>query len=112
MVAVDPRRTVSASKADRWLPIRSGTDMALGLAMIHHILAHGLHDAAFCADWVLGWERWRDFVLEKGYTPGWAAPITGLAARSAEHTSELQSLMRISYAVFCLQKKKTRQLTM
>src|SRR3546814_2264598 len=27
--------------------------------------------------------------------------------RSAEHTSELQSLMRISYAVFCLKKKKT-----
>src|SRR3546814_4608070 len=29
--------------------------------------------------------------------------------RSEEHTSELQSLMRISYAVFCLQKKKTPQ---
>src|SRR3546814_2420578 len=29
--------------------------------------------------------------------------------RSEEHTSELQSLMRISYAVFCLQKKKKRQ---
>src|SRR3546814_2529462 len=29
------------------------------------------------------------------------------AARSEEHTSELQSLMRISYAVFCLQKKTT-----
>src|SRR3546814_2633505 len=29
------------------------------------------------------------------------------AARSEEHTSELQSLMRISYAVFCLKKKKT-----
>src|SRR3546814_8562158 len=29
--------------------------------------------------------------------------------RSEEHTSELQSLMRISYAVFCLKKKKTRQ---
>src|SRR3546814_10068277 len=28
-------------------------------------------------------------------------------ARSEEHTSELQSLMRISYAVFCLKKKKT-----
>src|SRR3546814_1726054 len=28
--------------------------------------------------------------------------------RSEEHTSELQSLMRISYAVFCLQKKNTR----
>src|SRR3546814_9566517 len=30
-------------------------------------------------------------------------------ARSEEHTSELQSLMRISYAVFCLKKKKYKQ---
>src|SRR3546814_1304676 len=31
-----------------------------------------------------------------------------MPARSEEHTSELQSLMRISYAVFCLKKKKTQ----
>src|SRR3546814_2628170 len=31
--------------------------------------------------------------------------------RSEEHTSELQSLMRISYAVFCLKKKKKKQYT-
>src|SRR3546814_6774470 len=31
-------------------------------------------------------------------------------SRSEEHTSELQSLMRISYAVFCLKKKKTKKL--
>src|SRR3546814_6797866 len=31
--------------------------------------------------------------------------------RSEEHTSELQSLMRISYAVFCLKKKKTKKIT-
>src|SRR3546814_2518870 len=35
------------------------------------------------------------------------APVA--AARSEEHTSELQSLMRISYAVFCLKKKKRKQ---
>src|SRR3546814_8390662 len=35
-----------------------------------------------------------------------AARHRRLAARSEEHTSELQSLMRISYAVFCLKKKK------
>src|SRR3546814_2417349 len=33
----------------------------------------------------------------------------GLRRRSEEHTSELQSLMRISYAVFCLKKKKNKQ---
>src|SRR3546814_1113366 len=35
---------------------------------------------------------------------GWVSILLG---RSEEHTSELQSLMRISYAVFCLKKKKT-----
>src|SRR3546814_6207353 len=34
-----------------------------------------------------------------------------LQCRSEEHTSELQSLMRISYAVFCLKKKKTYKTT-
>src|SRR3546814_9163072 len=34
--------------------------------------------------------------------------VEDLAPRSEEHTSELQSLMRISYAVFCLKKKKTK----
>src|SRR3546814_5159780 len=51
-----------------------------------------------------------------GWVPGQVvkiAPATGRgvavangATRSEEHTSELQSLMRISYAVFCLKKKK------
>src|SRR3546814_1863604 len=35
----------------------------------------------------------------------------GLYTRSEEHTSELQSLMRISYAVFCLNKKKKKNMT-
>src|SRR3546814_3019241 len=37
------------------------------------------------------------------------APEKYMSGRSEEHTSELQSLMRISYAVFCLQKKKTHK---
>src|SRR3546814_7811252 len=39
--------------------------------------------------------------------PGHAPRLGLILARSEEHTSELQSLMRISYAVFCLKKKKT-----
>src|SRR3546814_7141831 len=38
-------------------------------------------------------------------------PSAARAARSEEHTSELQSLMRISYAVFCLKKKKKNNTT-
>src|SRR3546814_2654830 len=45
-----------------------------------------------------------------GYLAALAVRITTADTRSEEHTSELQSLMRISYAVFCLKKKnKTTQ---
>src|SRR3546814_2920438 len=46
------------------------------------------------------------FLEAKGAPFG--APPCSLLRRSEEHTSELQSLMRISYAVFCLKKKKTK----
>src|SRR3546814_4108488 len=47
----------------------------------------------------MGAHRWR-VVTGSGHSPEHAC------LRSEEHTSELQSLMRISYAVFCLKKKK------
>src|SRR3546814_2237488 len=56
-------------------------------------------------------------VFNLGYTPEvaerwpWVARLSGgVAERSEEHTSELQSLMRISYAVFCLKKKNTTRI--
>src|SRR3546814_5109045 len=46
-------------------------------------------------------------------TAEWYNPLSWLGAlrRSEEHTSELQSLMRISYAVFCLKKKTKKTIT-
>src|SRR3546814_3387172 len=41
--------------------------------------------------------------------PDWITYHQGSRQRSEEHTSELQSLMRISYAVFCLKKKKKKK---
>jgi anaerobic selenocysteine-containing dehydrogenase len=48
--------------------------------MAHEILAKDLHDREFCERWVEGWEQWRDFIFERGYTPEWAAPLTGIPA--------------------------------
>src|SRR3546814_7436185 len=45
--------------------------------------------------------------LQMAFDLEWSGK-SGEGARSEEHTSELQSLMRISYAVFCLKKKKTQ----
>src|SRR3546814_7401260 len=52
-------------------------------------------------------EYYDDSITEYEYDPELSRELMEEAGRSEEHTSELQSLMRISYAVFCL-KKKTR----
>ncbi|MGB0198394.1 MAG: molybdopterin-dependent oxidoreductase, partial [Candidatus Puniceispirillaceae bacterium] len=75
MVVIDPRMTVTATKANQWLAIRPGTDLALALALAYHILAHDLHDQRFCENWIAGWQEWRDFLFEKNYSPDWAASI-------------------------------------
>src|SRR3546814_4808955 len=46
------------------------------------------------------------YELEAPMSTFYDLPAVGGEVRSEEHTSELQSLMRISYAVFCLKKKK------
>src|SRR3546814_6380317 len=52
----------------------------------------------------------KDLALDTYFGLFWAPdlPFAANTKRSEEHTSELQSLMRISYAVFCLKKKKTQ----
>src|SRR3546814_10030172 len=80
-----------------------GGDVLGGLAVEHGVvLARHIADV-----------RRRDDVVEAAQrmVPGQRLVVKnierGAADRSEEHTSELQSLMRISYAVFCLKKKKT-----
>src|SRR3546814_8652392 len=50
---------------------------------------------------------WKDEEFQKAWDS--ARQEAGAAFRSEEHTSELQSLMRISYAVFCLKKKQQKK---
>ena len=79
MIVVDPRLTATASKADAWLPIRSGTDMALGLGIIHYLFEQNLFDEAFCERWIIGWQQWRKFVFDKQYNLDWTAQVTDLS---------------------------------
>src|SRR3546814_3046578 len=65
-------------------------------------------------DWC--WSQNGGETIMQGWKPecgflhyGWEGYSEAIVLRSEEHTSELQSLMRISYAVFCLKKKKKAQ---
>src|SRR3546814_7369280 len=104
--------------ADNCTSLRSVTQFAISERSTRRSLAD--------AQWKSGargrpWDgprrHWRRLLLTPGQQHAVAAQracdelhrdfrVRGMAGRSEEHTSELQSLMRISYAVFCLKKKK------
>jgi len=75
---IDPRVSVTATKADRYWMIRPGTDLALNYALIHVILKERLYDAAYVERWVCGLAQLEDFV--RLYTPEWAEVETGIPA--------------------------------
>ena len=80
MTYIDPRVTVTATKAHRYWMIRPGTDLALNYALIHVVLKERLYDAAFVDRWVHGLTELQEFVND--YTPAWAEKETGIPADS------------------------------
>jgi thiosulfate reductase/polysulfide reductase chain A len=75
---IDPRVTITATKARRYWMIRPGTDLALNYALINVILKENLYDAKYVNRWVLGLNELQDFV--NPYTPEWAEKETGIVA--------------------------------
>lgn len=75
---IDPRVTVTATKAQRYWMIRPNTDLALNYALIHVILKERLYDAAYVDRWVVGLSDLTEFISP--YTPQWAEEITGIPA--------------------------------
>ncbi|MFH1933971.1 MAG: molybdopterin-dependent oxidoreductase [Pseudomonadota bacterium] len=78
MTYIDPRVSITATKATRYWMIRPGTDLALNYALIHVILKENLYDAEYVDRWVLGLAELQDFVHP--YTPEWAEKETGIPA--------------------------------
>ena len=76
LIVVDPRRIDEAEKADMWLPIRPGSDVALMLGWIRIIIEEGLYDRDFVANWTVGFEDLK--AAAHSYTPQRVAEITWL----------------------------------
>lgn len=77
LIVIDPRRIPLAKNAF-YLPIRPGTDAALGLAMLNVIIAEDLYDKEFVEKYTIGFDKVVEHV--KPYTPEWAQEITWVPA--------------------------------
>lgn len=59
-VQIEPRLSVTASRADEWVALRPGTEAALALGIAYVLLTEGLYDARFVEEHTFGFEDWRD----------------------------------------------------
>lgn len=76
LIVVDPRRTATAEKADLFLQIAPGTDLALLNGLLHLIVEAGHTDAGFIAEFTEGWEVMPSFLEQ--YPPAKVSEITGI----------------------------------
>jgi anaerobic selenocysteine-containing dehydrogenase len=76
VAAIDPIRTRTAERADEHLAPIPGTDAALALGLLHVVVSRGKEDRAFIAAHTLGWEAFRQRIME--YPPKRVADITGV----------------------------------
>jgi anaerobic selenocysteine-containing dehydrogenase len=79
VVQAEPRLSKTAAKADRWIPIRPGTEGALALSMAHVIIGEGLYRRDFVEGNTAGFEDFKRIVAES-YAPAAVAPLTGVEA--------------------------------
>ncbi|MBA0047243.1 bifunctional nitrate reductase/sulfite reductase flavoprotein subunit alpha [Mycobacteroides sp. LB1] len=76
LIVVDPRRTATADKADLFLQINPGTDLALLNGLLHLLVESGAIDEEFIAEHTEGWAAMPEFLAD--YPPDAVAEITGI----------------------------------
>jgi anaerobic selenocysteine-containing dehydrogenase len=85
LIVIDPVQCNIASKADLWLPVRPGTDVALALGMLNVIIGEGLYDKEYVARYCTGFDelaaRAREYPLNKVSEITWVEE--SLIARAA-----------------------------
>ncbi|WP_443061625.1 molybdopterin-dependent oxidoreductase [Streptomyces sp. NBC_00414] len=97
VIVVDPRRTATADKADLYLRIKPGTDLALLNGLLYLLHENGHTDPGFIADRTEGWDAMPGFLAD--YPPAAVAELTGIpeddiraAARLIGEAGEWMSL--------------------
>ncbi|MSN95770.1 thiosulfate reductase PhsA [Campylobacter sp. FMV-PI01] len=85
-LVLEPRFSVVAAKADEWLAVRPGTDLAFVMALIHIWLRDGKYDKDFVNKFTVGLEELKEAV--KDSTPKWQENLTGIKAEVVERIAD------------------------
>jgi anaerobic selenocysteine-containing dehydrogenase len=87
LIVIDPRCIGLSQRADLWLQLRPGSDLALTLGMINIIIDESLYDTAFVDKWTVGFDKLKTHVRD--YTPARVGDITWVDAEKIKEAARL-----------------------
>ena len=89
LMVIDPRKMSLVDRAELWLRLRPGSDLALALGMLNVIINEGLYDKAFVKQWTVGFDELRAHVQD--YAPEKVADITWVPAEMIKQAARFYS---------------------
>ncbi|MEK8052661.1 formate dehydrogenase subunit alpha [Ideonella sp. DXS22W] len=101
MIVVDPRFTRTAAKADQYVRLRSGTDIAFLFGVMYHVFKNGWEDKKYVEDRVYGMDKVRDEVLAK-WTPDKVQEVCGVDEATCLQVAKTMAENRPSTIVWCM----------
>jgi formate dehydrogenase major subunit len=101
MIVADPRFTRTAAKADEYVRIRSGTDIAFLFGVLHHVFKNGWEDKKYIEDRVYGMDKVREDVMTK-WTPDKVQEVCGVDEATVYKVAEIMAKNRPSTIVWCM----------
>ncbi|HJU23485.1 MAG TPA: molybdopterin-dependent oxidoreductase, partial [Casimicrobiaceae bacterium] len=101
MIVVDPRFTRTAAKADYYVRIRSGTDVAFLFGVLWHIFKNNWQDDKYIHDRVYGMDKVKEDVMAK-WSPDKCEEVTGVPEAQVYKVAEMMAKNRPSTLVWCM----------
>ena len=101
VIVADPRYTRTAAKADKFVRIRSGTDVAVLFGLAYHIFKNGWEDKEYIRQRVYGMDKVKEEILAK-YTPDAVTDVTGVSEKDMYDTAKMLADNRPGFIIWAM----------
>jgi len=101
VIVADPRFTRTAAKADKYVRVRSGSDVAFLFGLLYHIFANGWEDKEYIRQRVYGMDKVKEEVMAK-YTPQAVEEVTGVPEKEMYETAKILAENRPGFIIWAM----------
>jgi formate dehydrogenase major subunit len=101
VIVADPRYTRTAAKADKYVRVRSGADVAFLFGLLYHVFKNGWEDKKYIHDRVYGMDKVKEEVMAK-YTPAAVEEVTGVPEQEMYETAKMLSDNRPGFIIWAM----------